>query len=351
MFADPHTGVALAALEKLARTGLFSPASGPFVNLDRERLEVHRLQSRLPTIAFGRAGIASEHANQVVELPADIDAVNAAVSLPGWLFFSLTARRTAGDRFEGTWLAEWCSAQNVGADAFRPHGQSRRSHTSSPAFHRNASCSPLAPVDSDPQGFLAGSATEAFGWGPGNDVLSRSAVQVRLQLALEAPPEDGRLHSHSSTTVTLHIFAGHADCVYDDLRNQCREGGQQASPQHPVSEGGIERYILGWRCCCRGGDRGGPGPVCQERAWRRPRTCFQSDASMNIWANARWREPAAAADDCPPAVGGTPAPTATPFRRHPSRKPLPRPKKVARTRSSLVTSSGTSRLIQRQHLQ
>ena len=51
MFNCPHTGVALAALEKLVARGEISAHRSRRRHLDRERAEVHRVQGRVPHAA------------------------------------------------------------------------------------------------------------------------------------------------------------------------------------------------------------------------------------------------------------------------------------------------------------
>lgn len=77
MYNCPHTGVALAALEKLARRGVIAP---------RERVVVVSTAHGLKFTEFKQAyhrsaleGVTSRAANVPVELPADVDAVRRAL--------------------------------------------------------------------------------------------------------------------------------------------------------------------------------------------------------------------------------------------------------------------------------
>jgi threonine synthase len=79
MFADPHTGVALAVLEKLARNGTIQPGQRTVVISTANALKFTDFKVAYHERALRDLGIESRYANQAVELPADIDAVKRAV--------------------------------------------------------------------------------------------------------------------------------------------------------------------------------------------------------------------------------------------------------------------------------
>ncbi len=79
MFTDPHTGVALAALEKLVRNGTIQPGQKTVVISTANGLKFTDFKVRYHERDLGELGVASQHANRPVELPADIDAVKRAV--------------------------------------------------------------------------------------------------------------------------------------------------------------------------------------------------------------------------------------------------------------------------------
>ena len=79
MFACPHTGVALAALIKLAQRGEIKRDERVVVISTAERAEVHRLQGGLSRRAL--AGIASTQANRPIELPNDYDQIRRHLDL------------------------------------------------------------------------------------------------------------------------------------------------------------------------------------------------------------------------------------------------------------------------------
>ncbi len=79
MFADPHTGVALAVLEKLARNGTIQPGQRTVVISTANALKFIDFKVAYHERALRYLGIESQSANQAVELPADIDAVKRAV--------------------------------------------------------------------------------------------------------------------------------------------------------------------------------------------------------------------------------------------------------------------------------
>jgi threonine synthase len=79
MFTDPHTGVALAVLEKLVRNGTIEPGQRTVVLSTANGLKFIDFKVDYHESALGKLGIASRHANRPVELPADFDAVKRAV--------------------------------------------------------------------------------------------------------------------------------------------------------------------------------------------------------------------------------------------------------------------------------
>jgi threonine synthase len=79
MFTDPHTGVALAVLEKLVRNGTILPGQRTVVLSTANGLKFIDFKVDYHESALGNLGIASRHANRPVELPADFDAVKRAV--------------------------------------------------------------------------------------------------------------------------------------------------------------------------------------------------------------------------------------------------------------------------------
>ncbi len=79
MFADPHTGVALAVLEKLACNGTIQPGQRTVVISTANALKFTDFKVAYHERALGDLGIESRYANQAVEMPADIDAVKRAV--------------------------------------------------------------------------------------------------------------------------------------------------------------------------------------------------------------------------------------------------------------------------------
>jgi threonine synthase len=79
MFADPHTGVALAVLEKLARNGTIQAGQRTVVLSTANALKFTDFKVAYHERVLGYLGIASRYANQAVELPAEIDAVKRAV--------------------------------------------------------------------------------------------------------------------------------------------------------------------------------------------------------------------------------------------------------------------------------
>jgi threonine synthase len=79
MFNDPHTGVALAVLEKLARAGTIEPGQRTVVISTANGLKFTDFKVNYHDAALGQLGIASRQANRPVELPPELDAVKRAV--------------------------------------------------------------------------------------------------------------------------------------------------------------------------------------------------------------------------------------------------------------------------------
>lgn len=79
MFTDPHTGVALAALEKLVRSRTIDPSQKVVVVSTANGLKFTDFKVDYHEGRLGELGIASKLANRAVELPADFDAVRRAV--------------------------------------------------------------------------------------------------------------------------------------------------------------------------------------------------------------------------------------------------------------------------------
>jgi threonine synthase len=79
MLTDPHTGVALAVLEKLTRAGTIQAGQRTVVISTANGLKFTDFKVRYHERALGDLGITSREANQPVELPADDEAVRRAV--------------------------------------------------------------------------------------------------------------------------------------------------------------------------------------------------------------------------------------------------------------------------------
>ena len=79
MFTDPHTGVALAVLEKLARQGTIEPGQRTVVISTANGLKFTDFKVQYHDGSLGAQGIASRHANRPLELPPELDAVKRAV--------------------------------------------------------------------------------------------------------------------------------------------------------------------------------------------------------------------------------------------------------------------------------
>src|SRR5579884_1242635 len=79
MFNDPHTGVALAVLEKLVARGIIQPGQRTVVISTANGLKFTDFKVRYHESNLKDFGIGSDLANRPVELPADLDAVKKAV--------------------------------------------------------------------------------------------------------------------------------------------------------------------------------------------------------------------------------------------------------------------------------
>jgi threonine synthase len=79
MFNDPHTGVALAVLEKLVHNGTIQPDQRTVVISTANGLKFTDFKVRYHDSQLGEYGIQSRHANRPVELPARFDDVKHAV--------------------------------------------------------------------------------------------------------------------------------------------------------------------------------------------------------------------------------------------------------------------------------
>ena len=79
MFTDPHTGVALAVLEKLVREGTIEPRQRTVVISTANGLKFTDFKVAYHDRQLGQLGIGSREANRALELPADFDAVKRAV--------------------------------------------------------------------------------------------------------------------------------------------------------------------------------------------------------------------------------------------------------------------------------
>jgi threonine synthase len=79
MFTDPHTGVALAVLEKLVRAGTIARGQRVVVISTANGLKFIDFKVRYHDAALAELGIVSRQVNRPVELPADFDAVRRVV--------------------------------------------------------------------------------------------------------------------------------------------------------------------------------------------------------------------------------------------------------------------------------
>jgi threonine synthase len=79
MFNDPHTGVALAVLEKLVARGTIQPEQRTVVISTANGLKFADFKVRYHERRLEDASISVRHANRPLDLPADVDQVKAAV--------------------------------------------------------------------------------------------------------------------------------------------------------------------------------------------------------------------------------------------------------------------------------
>jgi threonine synthase len=79
MFTDPHTGVALAVLEKLVKAGTIHAGQRTVVLSTANGLKFTDFKVSYHNDALGQLGITAKHANRAIELPAELDAVKRAV--------------------------------------------------------------------------------------------------------------------------------------------------------------------------------------------------------------------------------------------------------------------------------
>jgi threonine synthase len=79
MFNDPHTGVALAVLEKLVARGTIEPDQRTVVISTANGLKFADFKVRYHERRLDDPSISPRHANRPLDLPADVDQVKAAV--------------------------------------------------------------------------------------------------------------------------------------------------------------------------------------------------------------------------------------------------------------------------------
>ena len=79
MFNDPHTGVALAVLEKLAANGTIQSGQRTVVLSTANGLKFTDFKIKYHERGLAEFDIESKSANRPVELPPDLDAVKRAV--------------------------------------------------------------------------------------------------------------------------------------------------------------------------------------------------------------------------------------------------------------------------------
>jgi threonine synthase len=79
MFSDPHTGVALAALEKLVRKGEIQSGQRTVVISTANGLKFTDFKVRYHEADLKEYGVLPRHARRPLELPPDLDAVKRAV--------------------------------------------------------------------------------------------------------------------------------------------------------------------------------------------------------------------------------------------------------------------------------
>ena len=124
MFNCPHTGVALAVLEKLVARGDDSARSSGWSCISTANgLKFTDFKVRTTSARWASSGITSRYANRPVELPADFDAVRRAVFE---LDFDIYAGAAKGqvDRVRRDLVAEVVlHAEHVRADAFAAIGE------------------------------------------------------------------------------------------------------------------------------------------------------------------------------------------------------------------------------------
>jgi threonine synthase len=79
LFSDPHTGVALAVLEKLVARGEIEPGQRTVVISTANGLKFTDFKVRYHERRLSELGINSRYANQPVDLPPDLDRIKRAV--------------------------------------------------------------------------------------------------------------------------------------------------------------------------------------------------------------------------------------------------------------------------------
>ena len=79
MFTDPHTGVALAALDKLVASGAIQSGQKTVVISTANGLKFTDFKARYHEDALAEFGVSPKHRNRPLELPADFEAVRAVV--------------------------------------------------------------------------------------------------------------------------------------------------------------------------------------------------------------------------------------------------------------------------------
>jgi len=198
MFADPHTGVALAALEKLARNGTIQPGQRTVVISTANGLKFTDFKVAYHDRRLGELGIAQSTRIRLSSCQPTSTRSSAPYSANLAGFFSLTARRTPGDRVRGNLLAEVVlDAQNVGADAFATMGKAV-AVTHQPAFHQNDIVLAIGTWTVTRRGSsLVRTKRSGSAW---NDVLSRIRLcRCDCSMALEGPPEDSPVQQYTNT--------------------------------------------------------------------------------------------------------------------------------------------------------
>ncbi len=79
LYTDPHTAVAMAVLEKLARDGTIEPDQRTVVISTATGLKFTDFKVRYHQEALADYGVTPQHPNRIVELPPDLDAVKREV--------------------------------------------------------------------------------------------------------------------------------------------------------------------------------------------------------------------------------------------------------------------------------